>query len=95
MVWVISGPKYKVSTTVHTAYFIRLHIYFKQGGVYVLQIMDHYVAAWSLLMIGLCEVLAVTHAYGKYFDQFRTRSLFCCVVFSVLSSFKLASCMHC
>ena len=36
-------------------------LYFKQGGVYVLQIMDHYVAAWSLLMIGLCEVLAVTH----------------------------------
>lgn len=35
-----------------------------QGGVYVLQIMDNYVAAWSLLMIGLCEVLAITHVYG-------------------------------
>lgn len=35
-----------------------------RGGVYILQIMDHYVAAWSLLMIGLCEVLSITVIYG-------------------------------
>ena len=48
-------------------------------------------AAWSLLMIGLCEVLAVTHAYGKYFDQFRKRPLLFCAVFNVLSCFAILS----
>ncbi|WAR24980.1 SC6A5-like protein [Mya arenaria] len=34
------------------------------GGVYILQILDYYVAGWSLLFIGLTEVLAVTYVYG-------------------------------
>lgn len=36
-----------------------------QGGVYILQILDYYVAAWSLLFIGLAEVMAVTYVYGQ------------------------------
>lgn len=35
-----------------------------RGGVYVLQIMDHYVAGWSLLMIGFCEVISIMVIYG-------------------------------
>ncbi|XP_060590649.1 sodium- and chloride-dependent glycine transporter 1-like [Ruditapes philippinarum] len=34
------------------------------GGVYILQILDYYVAAWSLLLIGLTEVIAITYVYG-------------------------------
>ncbi|KAL4226537.1 hypothetical protein ACF0H5_014522 [Mactra antiquata] len=34
------------------------------GGVYILQILDYYVAAWSLLLIGLTETIAVAFVYG-------------------------------
>ena len=36
-----------------------------QGGMYLLQLMDHYAASWSLLIIGLTEVLIITYVYGK------------------------------
>lgn len=37
-----------------------------QGGVYILQIFDYYVAGWSLLLIGLTEITAVAFVYGRY-----------------------------
>ncbi|XP_061187866.1 sodium- and chloride-dependent glycine transporter 1-like [Saccostrea echinata] len=34
------------------------------GGMYVLQLMDHYVASWSLLIVGLVEILVISYVYG-------------------------------
>ncbi|KAJ8301429.1 hypothetical protein KUTeg_020416 [Tegillarca granosa] len=34
------------------------------GGMYLVQLMDHYVASWSLLIIGLIEVLVISYVYG-------------------------------
>ncbi|XP_052678713.1 sodium- and chloride-dependent glycine transporter 1-like isoform X1 [Crassostrea angulata] len=34
------------------------------GGMYILQLMDHYVASWSLLIVGLTEVLVISYVYG-------------------------------
>lgn len=40
--------------------------FFSQGGMYILQLMDHYVASWSLLIVGLTEVLVISYVYGQY-----------------------------
>lgn len=34
--------------------------------MYILQLMDHYVASWSLLIVGLTEVLVISYVYGQY-----------------------------
>ncbi|XP_041357442.1 sodium- and chloride-dependent glycine transporter 1-like [Gigantopelta aegis] len=39
-----------------------------QGGIYVLQIMDWYCASFSLMLISLCECLAISWIYGA--DRF-------------------------
>ncbi|ELU04638.1 hypothetical protein CAPTEDRAFT_155040 [Capitella teleta] len=39
------------------------------GGAYMLQIMDHYAAAWNVLIIALCECIAIAYIYG--FMRFR------------------------
>lgn len=41
-------------------------VFFSQGGMYILQLMDHYVASWSLLIVGLTEVLVISYVYGQY-----------------------------
>ncbi|KAK3101975.1 hypothetical protein FSP39_007759 [Pinctada imbricata] len=44
------------------------------GGMYLLQLMDHYAASWSLLIIGLTEVIIITYVYGidRYFKDIET-----------------------
>ena len=36
-----------------------------QGGVYMLQLIDNYAATYSVLIIGLCECLALSYVYGQ------------------------------
>jgi SNF family Na+-dependent transporter len=36
-----------------------------QGGSYWLQLMDTYAGGWGLLVIGLCEVIALGWVYGS------------------------------
>ncbi|XP_013386200.1 sodium-dependent proline transporter-like isoform X3 [Lingula anatina] len=35
-----------------------------QGGIYLMQLMDHYAASWSVLIIGICECVALSWVYG-------------------------------
>ncbi|ELU11417.1 hypothetical protein CAPTEDRAFT_171223 [Capitella teleta] len=39
------------------------------GGAYMLQIMDHYAGAWNVMVIALCECIAISYIYG--FMRFR------------------------
>ena len=36
------------------------------GGVYMLQVMDHYSGGWNVLIIAFVEVICVGWVYGKY-----------------------------
>jgi len=36
-----------------------------QGGMYMLQLIDNYAATYSVLIIGLCECLALSYVYGQ------------------------------
>ncbi|KAL5015178.1 hypothetical protein ScPMuIL_009448 [Solemya velum] len=43
------------------------------GGMYMLQLMDHYSASWSLMLIGLTEVVAISYCYGinRFFEDIK------------------------
>ena len=40
-------------------------IYFIQGGVHVLQLMDTYAASWSVFLLAILECLAISYVYGE------------------------------
>jgi solute carrier family 6 amino acid transporter-like protein 5/7/9/14 len=39
-----------------------------EGGIYVLQILDWYCASFSLMLISLCECIAISWVYGMLKD---------------------------
>jgi len=41
-----------------------------QGGMYVLQLMDHYSAGFGVLVIAIVECVAVSWIYGRPSDHF-------------------------
>ena len=53
--------------------------------MYVLQLIDNYAATYSLLIIGLCECVAIAYIYGKYLNIRIGR----CSHFSKKSSFDI------
>lgn len=36
-----------------------------QGGIYVLTLMDWYSGSYNLMIVSLCELVAVCYVYGK------------------------------
>lgn len=46
-----------------------------QGGMYVLQLMDHYSAGFCVLIIAIVECLVINWIYGQYWTDFTLSSI--------------------
>lgn len=47
-----------------------------QGGIYVLTLMDWYSGSYNLMIVSLCELVAVCYVYGKFISTSTIQTLF-------------------